>query len=355
MSEISGKSFKQIDTLTGTTLTYGFDVLSSDDIVVVGINTDPATDVRTTLVKDTHYTLNTTTQTVTSVGGTWAALSATYNVIRAYRVTTAAALVDFKSGGVLSESDLDTAYKQSLFVAQEVSEDAAGTGASGLQSVGEAALEAGAVTESKLGSNAVTATKIADNAVITAKIIDDAVTAPKIADNAVITATILNDAVTIDKIADDAVGLAQVADNAVGTAQIVNDAVTYDKVDTATQAEMEGSSSAGVCVPDILKHHPGIAKAYGKVTGTGTGANTLETGSYNVTSVATSASNDNFTRVTLTAAMADLKYTVVVTQDSGRASYDKNATATVVSANTFDVGTNADGANIYFTVFGKLA
>jgi len=202
MSATSGKSFKQISDLTGTTLTYGFEVLSSDDIVVVGINTTPDPDVRTTLVKDTHYTLNTTTKTLTSIGGTWAALSADYNLIRAYRVTTAAALVDFKSGGVLSESDLDTAYKQALFVAQEVSEDAAGTGASGLQSVGEAALEAGAVTEGKIGANAVTATKIADDAVVAAKIADDAVTAAKVADNAVATASIVNDAVTFEKLAD---------------------------------------------------------------------------------------------------------------------------------------------------------
>jgi hypothetical protein len=110
--------------------------------------------------------------------------------------------VDFKSGGVLSESDLDTAYKQSLFVAQEVSEDAAGTGASGLQSVGEAALEAGAVTEVKIGANAVTSTKIADNAVVTAKIADDAVTAAQVADNAVASASIVNDAVTFEKLAD---------------------------------------------------------------------------------------------------------------------------------------------------------
>lgn len=212
MSTTSGKSFKQISDLTGTTLTYGFEVLSSDDIVVVGINTTPDPDVRTTLVKDTHYTLNTTTKTLTSIGGTWAALSADYNLIRAYRVTTAAALVDFKSGGVLSESDLDTAYKQALFVAQEVSEDAAGTGASGLQSVGEAALEAGAVTEGKIGANAVTATKIADDAVVAAKIADDAVTAAKVADNAVLTAAILNDAVVTDKIADDAVTFEKLAD-----------------------------------------------------------------------------------------------------------------------------------------------
>ena len=45
-----------------------------------------------------------------------------------YRQTTSNALVDFVDGARLTESDLDTAYKQGLFVAQEISEDAAGVG-----------------------------------------------------------------------------------------------------------------------------------------------------------------------------------------------------------------------------------
>tara|TARA_R100001594_G_scaffold115913_2_gene150827 strand:- start:260 stop:802 length:543 start_codon:yes stop_codon:yes gene_type:complete len=48
--------------------------------------------------------------------------------VRVYRQTTSNALVDFVDGARLTESDLDTAYKQGLFVAQEVSEDAARVG-----------------------------------------------------------------------------------------------------------------------------------------------------------------------------------------------------------------------------------
>tara|TARA_R110002020_G_scaffold429367_3_gene638907 strand:+ start:641 stop:1468 length:828 start_codon:yes stop_codon:yes gene_type:complete len=51
-----------------------------------------------------------------------------YNKIRLYRSTTSNALVDFVDGARLTETDLDTAYKQGLFVAQEVSEDAAAIG-----------------------------------------------------------------------------------------------------------------------------------------------------------------------------------------------------------------------------------
>jgi len=51
-----------------------------------------------------------------------------YTKIRVYRQTTSNALVDFVDGARLTESDLDTAYKQGLFVAQEVAEDAAAIG-----------------------------------------------------------------------------------------------------------------------------------------------------------------------------------------------------------------------------------
>ena len=51
-----------------------------------------------------------------------------YTKVRVYRSTTSDALVDFVDGARLTESDLDTAYKQGLFVAQEVSEDAAAIG-----------------------------------------------------------------------------------------------------------------------------------------------------------------------------------------------------------------------------------
>ena len=49
------------------------------------------------------------------------------SVIRVYRQTTYQPLVDFQSGAILSERDLDTAYRQSLFAAQEVRDNAVGT------------------------------------------------------------------------------------------------------------------------------------------------------------------------------------------------------------------------------------
>lgn len=66
-----------------------------------------------------------------------------YQKIRVWRNTSTEQLVDFQNGSRLSERDLDTAYQQGLFVAQEVSENASteveGIGPQGPQGIqGEA-------------------------------------------------------------------------------------------------------------------------------------------------------------------------------------------------------------------------
>jgi hypothetical protein len=62
-----------------------------------------------------------------------------YQKIRVYRSTSSEQLVDFQNGSRLSERDLDTAYQQGLFVAQEVSENASteveGVGQQGPQGI----------------------------------------------------------------------------------------------------------------------------------------------------------------------------------------------------------------------------
>lgn len=70
--------------------------------------------------------------TITSRGTNTVTLSAVpsaYSKVRIYRATTSDQLIDFQAGARLAESDLDTAYNQGLYVAQEVSEDAGAIGA----------------------------------------------------------------------------------------------------------------------------------------------------------------------------------------------------------------------------------
>lgn len=103
-----------------TTFSYNeIEVLNEDDVKVFG---ELANGTKTTL---TISSRDATAKTVTLSA---APSTASYVKARVYRSTTSEALVDFVDGARLTESDLDTAYKQGLFVAQEVSEDAARVG-----------------------------------------------------------------------------------------------------------------------------------------------------------------------------------------------------------------------------------
>jgi hypothetical protein len=68
---------------------------------------------------------------------TLSAVPSAYSKVRIYRATTSDQLIDFQAGARLAESDLDTAYNQGLYVAQEVSEDAGaiGTLTTGVQNI----------------------------------------------------------------------------------------------------------------------------------------------------------------------------------------------------------------------------
>ena len=92
------------------------------------------------------------------------------SLLRIYRATTMEPLVDFQSGSRISEADLDNAYRQGLFAAQEVAEDANTTGGSGTTT---------------LTTDSVQLVHMADNSVDTPELVNDSVTADKIDDGAV--------------------------------------------------------------------------------------------------------------------------------------------------------------------------
>lgn len=90
--------------------------------------------------------------TISARGTTTVTLSAAptaYSKIRVFRSSTTEALIDFQNGSRLAESDLDTAYQQGLFVAQEVAEVADPEGGSGIGNVVNSQL-AGGITNDKL-------------------------------------------------------------------------------------------------------------------------------------------------------------------------------------------------------------
>ena len=109
--------------LTATTYNIPFNFISVDDVLVKGYNGSSWSDL-------TVASRDATAKTVTLD-----AAPSALQKIRVYRSTSTAQLVDFQNGSRLSERDLDTAYQQGLFVAQEVSENASTVAAEGTSNV----------------------------------------------------------------------------------------------------------------------------------------------------------------------------------------------------------------------------
>lgn len=107
-------SYQEIINPTSNVYAVTFPYITTNDIKAVGKNNYQSswTDLTASVVDYGASTI------ITGSNFT------SYNKIRIYRTSTTAALVDFQKGSRLSENDLDTAYKQGLFVAQEVSENA---------------------------------------------------------------------------------------------------------------------------------------------------------------------------------------------------------------------------------------
>ena len=336
-------------------INFSLEALSADDVEVCVINSQAAEGFqKLTLIKDTDYTLDFASKTVTCTSSAWGDISKianhSANHIRIFRATSITELVDFTNGAVLSADDLNLAYKQNLFAAQEMNEDAGHT-RGGIQSVSETALADSSVANAKIQNNAVTSDKIATDAVIAAKIASGAVTTAKLAAEAVTEEKIETEAVTTNKLENDAVT----------TVKIEDEAVTYDKVKAASKAEMEGQSAAGVVTPDVLKNSPFSPRAYGVIQYDATGADSLEAGSYNVDVTATEAeSNATRTRkIYFDTDLANTNYTVVTTVqgDSSVSNIDgrsfiieKNSGYFVIKSEDVD---HAANRKINFVVFGS--
>ena len=119
-------------TLTAVTYAVPFKYLSIDDVNVIGFDGDKWIP----LTLDASAPRDAVNKTVTLA----TAPNTLYTKIRLYRATSTTQLVDFQNGSRLSESDLDTAYQQGLFAAQEIAEDAS---TSQFAAVREAGLQSG--------------------------------------------------------------------------------------------------------------------------------------------------------------------------------------------------------------------
>ena len=351
MPDTSGLSFYQTDDPTSKSITYGFDVLSADDITVIAIASNGAKTFLTVESGDGYgYTVNLDTKTVTYTGASWTSHPQIYpsSDIRVYRTTSVIPSIDFTAGAVLSEGDLDTAYKQGLFAAQEMTEDAADTNA-GLQSVTSGVIAAGAVTAPKIATNSISEDRIINLAVTNAKIANDAVNAAKIQ----------NGTVGSSELAANCVTTAKIGANQVTTTQIVNNAVTQAKVVKAGKANMEaltGSSgqAVGVVTPDVLRYSQFAPRCYGSVA-YNTGSASFSSGSYNVQSVTNTSTSKR--TITFSTPMSDVNYFVSVTGSATSSATNFYATVISKTVNGFVIdgadATETDTFSFDFVVFGS--
>jgi hypothetical protein len=132
--------------------------------------------------------------------------------------------------------------------------------------------------------------------------------------------------------------------------------LTDNNAATAADVAAQTSGATLVVTPSVIKNHPAVAAAYGKVTVSG-GTPTLAAG-YNVSGTITDNGAGDFT-FTFTNAMANANYVVVGTAHSTtitRVVQVHTATTTTVRLLVAtDGGAAADNIDFSFMVFGVLA
>ncbi len=167
-----------------TEFSFDFDYINTGDIkAIVSLNPSAGTPTWTAVLTNSGATgdfdangIDATNKKIKLAASPNSSSSAVAgSAIRIYRSTTLNPVVDFQAGSRISETDLDNAYRQGLFAAQEVSENASTLGGSG------AALGTNSVGNSQIASDAVTAGEIQANAVGTSEIANTSVGADQLA------------------------------------------------------------------------------------------------------------------------------------------------------------------------------
>lgn len=183
------------------------------------------------------------------------------------------------------------------------------------------ALSVGVLGAANLGADSVTTTKILDGNVTLAKLAADSVNASKIV------------ALSITG------GL--IAETTIGWSKTLT-------ADRANQADMQSETASHFVSPDVLKYHPGAAKAYGRIS-FANGSGTV-TGGYNISGATDTGSGRE---VTLANAMANTSYVVVATPSAGGAPV--NYTINSTTKFTLDGPTEGSGRELAVVIYGQLA
>ena len=204
-------------------------------------------------------------------------------------------------------------------------------------------IAADAVTGAKIADDAINSEHYTDGSIDNAHLADDAVDSDELAAGAVDTAHIGDNQVTAAKIFDLARGSVLVGNASAATAELTIGSNTYvlasDGTDIAWTAVSSGPSPADQAAleaetnedtyapPDLIKHSPGVGKQWAHWAADGT----IDSGSYNTTSVARN-STGNYT-VTIATDHSDANYNMA----GSLAASDRNFSGSTTAAGTYIV------------------
>ena len=227
-------------------------------------------------------------------------------------------------------------------------------------------IAADAITGAKIADDAIDSEHYTDGSIDNAHLADDAVDSDEIAAGAIDTAHIADNQVTVAKIEDIARGSVIVGNASAATAELTIGSNTYvltsDGTDIAWAAAAGGPSQANQAAvegetnedtyapPDLIKHSPGVAKAWAYINSTGA----LQSPSYNVASVTDTGGGDR--TVVIGTDFSSVVYSVVT---AGPGDDTIEIGVQTLAAGQFYLRTYASGSlndqNGYFAAYGDQA
>ena len=234
-------SYNQHTDLSTDTFTFTFGFIDINDVFAIGLRTSD----------DKWIPLTITARSASAKTVTVSDDLTPYSKVQVYRKTTVAPIVDFQDGSRLTERDLDAAYRQGLYVAQEVAENSN-------QSTQRVDVDTDAIAD-----NAVTTPKIANHNVTDQKLsltLDLSTHSVTLATGEISTSELANDAVDSTKLADDAVDSEHLVDGSVDNVHLAGGIDLTTKV-TGTLPSANGGTGVATAIPFTVKAEGEVAIA----------------------------------------------------------------------------------------------
>lgn len=222
-------SYNQHTDLSTNTFSFTFGFIDINDVFALGLRTSD----------DTWIPLTITGRSASGKTVTVSDSLTPYSKVQVYRKTTVAPIVDFQDGSRLTERDLDAAYRQGLYVAQEVAENS--NQSTQREDVDTDIIADSAITTSKIAAHDVTDQKLS----LTLDLSTHAVT---LATGEINTSELANDAVDSTKLADDAVDSEHLVDGSVDNVHLAGGIDLTTKV-TGTLPSANGGTGVTTAIP----------------------------------------------------------------------------------------------------------